>query len=506
MSTFNTVYHALVDTVGRRPSAPALRSLSRTFTYAELMDCVNCAAERLRDIGIEQGDVFAVFAQNCAEILFCYYAAAKLGAVYVPINPNMTSSEVRYIVGHCGAKRLFHDEYCAEVAAQAVELQHLSPLVDLARASGPASSSIDPTPTSPHDDFLIIYTSGTTGTPKAVLLDHDAQVAVCESLIRMWALTDRDITIVALPLGYLYGLSTAAAVSLGAGGMVVILPKFRPDDVLEALLRFRGTVFHGVPTMFTMMLEYGRQNDVHRDLSGVRQLISAGAPLLEETVERFRAQFNGRLQNYYAATECTPIFGAYADDLSLAPQGAIGRKAPGTSVKVLDRVGNECGPGVDGELFVRAPATMKGYFKDPVQTAASLKDGWFATGDLGHFDGNGYYYLTGRIKEIIIRGGANIAPAEVEAVLAAHPAVQEIAVLGAPDSIFGEVPVAFVVFRPQSAASAEELQHYAAASLAEFKVPRHFAFVNGLPIGKTGKVDKNALRKQWTDSHQAAAR
>ena len=497
MSTYLTVYEALSATAAHRGSAPALIFGDVQISYAELMRRIDGTAAALTDNGIAYGDAFAVYAQNCPEILYCYFAAAKLGAVYVPINPNMTAPEVAYVFSHCEAKCIFHDTVVAEAAHSAAPAASRQLLNVLTRSGNSTRGLAGAASISPHDDFLIIYTSGSTGAPKAVVLDHAAQVKVCEACIELWGISDQDTTLVALPLGYLYGLSTAAGVALRAGGVVALLPKFRPQDVLEAFHLTRATTFHGVPTMFSMMLEYAEQNAANYDLSGVRLMISAGAPLSDEVVERFARRFSKELQNYYALTECTPVFGRYASDPRPIPRLAIGKRAPGAAVRIVGPNEEECGPGVEGELYVRAAATLKCYRKDRELTGASLRDGWFKSGDLGRYDESGYYYITGRVKDIIIRGGANISPSEVEHVLSRHPAVHEVAVVGVPDRIFGEVPVAFVVRRPGYTASAEELIRHAETELADFKVPRQYCFEAALPLGKTGKVDKRALSTRW---------
>jgi long-chain acyl-CoA synthetase len=496
MTAALTVYQALGETVRRRRTAPALICGRTRVTYEELIARVDQTAAVLREMGLGHGDAFAVYAQNCPELLYCYYAAAKLGAVYVPINPNMTAAEVKYIFSHCEAKRLFHDAAAAEAAAAAVPAESRQAMSALSRKSD-RTARVDEAPVAPNDDFLIIYTSGSTGAPKAVVLDHAAQVNVCESLIELWGISDQDVTLVALPLGYLYGLSTAAAAGLRAGGMVAILPKFRPGTVLEALSETRASIFHGVPTMFSMMLEYSEQNHVSCNLSHVRLMISAGAPLPDEVGQRFARTFGKELQNYYALTECTPIFGRYAQDPIPPPPSAIGKKAPGAAVRVIGPGNREVGPGVEGELHVRGAATLKYYRGDPQLTASALQDGWFKSGDIGWYDEQGYYYISGRIKDVIIRGGSKISPAEVEGILSRHPAVHEVAVVGIADRIYGEVPMAFVVRRSGWDVSAEELIKHAESELADFKVPRHYSFQSSLPLGKTGKVDKSALKSQW---------
>jgi long-chain acyl-CoA synthetase len=307
------------------------------------------------------------------------------------------------------------------------------------------------------------------------------------------------VVLVALTLGYLYGLSTAAATGLQAGAQVVLLRRFHPGEVLSALMETRASVFHGVPTMYSMMLEYAEQNRLRLDLSFVRLLICAGAPLSHEMRQRFRQAFGKDIQDYYALTEARPVFGSYAGDPTPLPAGAIGRAAPCVTARILDGRQQECAIGSPGELVVRAPASLKRYHGDPELTSKSMHDGFFRTGDIGYCDADGYYFLTGRIKDIIIRGGEKIAPAEVELILAGHCAVQEVAVVGVADSKYGEVPVAFVVMRRGSQVLADELATFARASLADFKVPRTYIFQAALPLGITGKVDKAALRAAWQE-------
>jgi long-chain acyl-CoA synthetase len=348
----------------------------------------------------------------------------------------------------------------------------------------------------PNSDFLIIYTSGSTGTPKGIVLSHAAQVNAAAALSEMWGVGEKDVTVVGLPLGYLYGLSTAAAVGLQRGGTVVILRRFHPRDALEALVASKATIYHGVPTMYSMMLEFCEQQDLKFDLSQVRELICAGAPLPGEMRQRFATRFGRALHDYYAMTECTPVFGSYSSDLRPVPAKAIGRLAPGATVRILRPGGADCGVEEEGEILVRGAATMKRYLNSPELTNIAMKDGFVRSGDLGYRDSAGYYYISGRLKDLIIRGGANISPSEVEKALASHPGVQDAAVVGIEDRIFGEVPIAFVVRRHGSRVSADELVQHAEMLLSDFKVPRRYVFETELPLGKTGKIDKAELKRR----------
>jgi long-chain acyl-CoA synthetase len=487
-----TVFEALSAAAARDPGRTAIVFDGEAITYAELMDRIDLVARHLSARGIVKGSVFAAYSPNRPELMYCYYAAARIGAVFVPVNPNLTPSEVAYTCRHSGATHLFCDDSVAEAAREAVT--DASPLsLDALTAPAPTLAPPPDVALGPGDEFLIIYTSGTTGTPKAIVLDHAAQTNGPRALAEMWGVTEDDTTVVALPLGYLYGLSTAAAVGLQTGGTIVILRRFHPRDVLEALTTHRASVYHGVPTMYSMMLEYCEQRDLTFDLSHVRVLVAAGAPLADETRARFDSRFGAELQNYYAMTESTPVFAKLAGNPRPLPAGAVGRAAPALKVRIVRPDGSDCDEGEEGEILVRAAATMRRYLKAPEQTAAAFRDGLFRTGDLGRRDRDGNYFITGRIKDIIIRGGANISPAEVEAALARHPAVQDVAVVGIPDKIYGEVPAAFIVLRPGHRASAEVLQAHAALTLSDFKVPQLYLFETALPIGKTGKVDKATL-------------
>lgn len=492
-SSRSNVFEDLEARAHRDPERTALVFEGERLSYGALLSQIEDAAAHLHTLGLRRGDRFAAFAQNRPEIVLLYYAAAWIGAVYVPLNPNLTAPEVEYAVRHSAAKILFHDAVVAATLRAAVPEAVMLLPIEIVR--GPPAIAVPPrVDAGGNDDLLVIYTSGSTGTPKAILLDHTAQIGAAGSLAEMWDLTPADVTLVALPLGYLYGLSTAAAAGLQAGGTVVVLRRFHPRDVLEGLLFHPASIFHGVPTMYSMMLDYCEQEDLSFDLSGVRELICAGAPLPLETRRRFARRFGKELQDYYAMTEATPVFGKYSRDPDPVPEGSVGKAAPGLAVRIVRPDGTDCAPGEQGEILVRAAATMKAYLNAPEQTAAAFKGGLFRSGDLGHQDAKGFFHITGRIKDVIIRGGANISPSEVEGVLAEHPAVQNVAVVGAPDRVFGEVPVAFVVLRQQASVTEEDLVTHAAARLSDFKVPRRYHFETALPVGKTGKVDKGALR------------
>lgn len=350
---FTSVYEAFVASAERNPDKAAIVYEGEVITYSTLLGWIDNTASHLATLGIERGSSFAAYAQNRPELMFCYYAAAKIGAVFVPLNPNLTSPEVEYAFRHSGARVLFHDDAVAEAASAAVPAEALVSLHVLRETAAVGARMLDAA--TPEDDFLIIYTSGTTGAPKAIVLDQAAQIQGAAALAGMWDVSEADVTLVALPLGYLYGLSTAAAVGLQSGGTVVILRRFHPRDVLEGLVAHKASIFHGVPTMFSMMLEYCEQRHLSFDLSGARELICAGAPLPEEMRQRFAARFGKALQNYYAMTEATPVFGKFASDPVPIPEKAVGKAAPGLTIKILRPDGSECAVGEQGRSSFAPP-------------------------------------------------------------------------------------------------------------------------------------------------------
>ena len=476
------------------PERTALRQGDTRLTYAELVAGVDVMALRLAAAGVTAASTFAVLCENRPEIMLAYYAAAKLRAVFVPINPLLSAAEVEHVIRHSGAAILLHDAELLSVAESAMPDAARRWTFDRLAALEVGVRTLPSSATDAAADFLVIYTSGSTGTPKAVVFDQSAEIGGNASLIEMWGISASDITLVALPLGFLYGLSTAAATGLQAGGEVVLLRKFHPRDTLKALVERRVTVFHGVPTMFAMMLNCAEAEGLHVDLGGIRLLISAGAPLAEDLRRRFEARFGKRVDDYYALTEARPVFGRRFDDPQTPPRGAIGKAGPAVEVLVVGGNGRVLGVREHGELVVRAPGMFRRYAKAPELTERARGPLGFRTGDIGFYDEQGYFYIAGRIKDIIIRGGTNISPAEVENVLSGHPDVQLAAVVGAPDSTFGEVVAAFVTLRPGASATAQELIEHCGRQLAEFKVPASVRVMPTMPLGSTGKIDKNALK------------
>lgn len=490
------LYATLKEVADRQPGSTALVFKGQFDTYADLIGRIERAAAHLHAMGLRRGEAFSAYSLNRPEVIYALFAAAKLGAIFAPANVNLTIAELGYIVGHSDSKFIFHDPDASDLGDLRLAPGTCRSIAELGGSSDGASVD-DAAGVSEGDDLLITYTSGSTAMPKAVVHDHASQIDVAAALREFWQLSPSDTTVVAAPFGFLLGLSTVTVASLLAGARVVIHEKFRPGDILEALVSHNAAIYNGVPTMFQMMLEYSEQQGRTYDLSKMRALVSSGAPMPEELSRRFSEAFGKELQNYFGMTESYPLFGRYTSDRAPYPEGAAGRVSPGAIIRVVDSNGRECARGESGELHVRAAATIKRYHKNPELTAASFQNGLLKTGDLGYVDSAGFVYLTGRAKDIIKCGGSNVAPAEVEGVLLQFPNVQAVAVIGVPDKVFGEVPVSFVVMKPGASSTEVQLLEFAAGRLAKYKVPAHVRYVENLPQGPTGKVDKRQLKAAW---------
>lgn len=344
----------------------------------------------------------------------------------------------------------------------------------------------------PGDPALIIYTSGTTGQPKGVLLDHANLLAMTGSIIEHFKLTSADRSLLVLPLFHVNGLVVGVLSVLRAGGDTVIAPRFQAATFWEQVERHRPTFFSAVPTIYAMLESLGPQ--VEPDASSLRFVVCGAAPMSAELIGRFEARFGVSIIEGYGLSEGTVASVVNPLD-GLRKPGTVGVPLPGQSVWVLDSGGRRLPPGEAGEVVISGPNVMRGYLGRPDETARTIRDGWLYTGDVGRFDEDGYLTIVDRIKEMIIRGGENIYPKEIENALYAHPAVLEAAVVGAADDVYGEEPIAFVSTRLGHQTTAEELIAHCRTKVASFKVPRAVFIIPDLPKNAVGKIAKTELRK-----------
>jgi fatty-acyl-CoA synthase len=481
---------ALLDAVGGR-RAP--------ITYREWERQVNRTARWLREAHrIRRGDRVAILARNSVAYLDLLFACGKLGAILQTLNWRLTPAELRALLAPAPPALLVHGA-ATRAQTQALAASGLSlPVVDLdgeEEGSFAARADHDDTPIHeeirPEDPWVICYTGGSTGVPKGAVLTHGSVVANAVNTVAGWGLTQDDVAILNAPLFHVGGLSVLTTPLVLAGGTSVVCEGFDPGQVFE-LIRGEGvTAFFGVPTMFLALLQHPAWPS--SDLSRVKLVISGGAPCPEAILQAFWARGVG-LKTGYGLTEAGP------NNFGMPP--ALVREKPGSVGFPLFLVetrivadGRECGDGEVGELWLRGPHVFGGYWGRPEETAKALEGGWLRTGDLARRDREGCHWIVGRSKDLIISGGENIYPAEVEGVLMDHPAVAEAAVIGVPDERWGEVGRALVVLREGHAPDGEALLAFCRERLARYKVPKEVRWLDALPRTAAGKIDKPALRR-----------
>jgi len=486
----------------RTPEREALRFEGTTFTYGELQGQIDAVAGQLRGGGLSPGDRVGFLGLNQPAFLVTMFAAARLGAIFVPLNFRLTGPELAFIIGDAGVHTLVtdgaHRPVVDRIAGDLDVTVHLSadqaspgiPALDLAAAP------IDGGVTTDGDDVAIImYTSGTTGSPKGAMLTHANLWWNNTNALHNFDVLQDDVTLTAAPLFHIGGLNVITLCTLQKGGTVVLHRSFDPAAALQAIAEHRVTTMFGVPAMFQFMAQHPAFADA--PLSSLRTLICGGAPCPKPLLEVY-AERGVAIQQGYGLTETAPMVTFLAPEYALSKLGSSGRTPLFTEVKLIDHEGGEVRePNVNGEVWVRGPNVMAGYWNRPEATAEVLDDdGWFRTGDVAFVDEDGFLYIADRVKDMIISGGENVYPAEVESVLFDHPAVTDVAVVGTPDERWGETVTAVVVVAPGKSLSLEELREFAADRLARYKLPRRVEVIDALPRSASGKVLKFQLRTQ----------
>ena len=464
------------------PDGRALADRSRSLTNTQLLDRVRAAARRLNALGIGAGDVVALKLSNRIELVVLLFAAWRVGATITPVNPSLTDAEVARQLEDSAARLLIVGEGGGTTSG----------VLTIAVEEAFDASGTDPVP---HRDpaalALLIYTSGTTGVPKGVMLDHTNLEAMTGMGLQALRLGPADRCLLVLPLFHVNGIVVSVLTPLLAGASVAIADRFNPTTFFQTVELERPTFFSAVPTIFSMLAAL--PEDVRPDTSSVRFAVCGAAPAAAELLTRFEHRYGFPVLEGYGLSEGTcgstlnPVVGP-------RKAGTVGVPFPGQELRIVDGDGAELPPDADGEVVVRGPNVMRGYLGRPEDTAAVIVDGWLHTGDVGHLDADGYLTLVGRSKEMIIRGGENIYPKEIEDVLASDPAVVEAAVIGVPDETWGEVVVAFVQARPGTTIDVGTLRARCSASLSPYKRPKAIHILEALPKNAVGKLDKKSLR------------
>ncbi|MGW5573227.1 class I adenylate-forming enzyme family protein [Nocardia thailandica] len=457
------------------PDAPCLADDTTALTNARFLDRVLAAASVLHAAGVRRGDVVAVVLPNRVELVVVLFAAWRLGAAVTPVNPGLTDDDIGFQIADARAMVVVGDPARAGTTLD---------VAALARPAGPVAAAAQG-----DGVALIIYTSGTTGRPKGVVLDHHNLSAMCAMVIGALGLDHTDHSLLILPLFHVNGIVVSVLSPLLAGGHTTVAGKFSATGFFDLVERVRPTFFSGVPAVYAMLV--AQPSDARPDTSSLRLAICGAAPMPAELIARFEDRFGVPVVEGYGLSEgtCASTLNPVAGQRK---PGTVGLPLPGQRVTVVDPDGTELPAGARGEVVVSGPTVMRGYLGRPEETAKTVRDGRLHTGDVGYFDPDGYLVLVDRIKDMIIRGGENLYPKEIENALYAHPAVHEAAVVGVPDPVLGEVPVAHVV--TTDAVTAAELTEHCRARLAAFKVPAAIVLTTELPRNPVGKIDKKRLR------------
>jgi len=472
----------------------ALRLDELEMSYRALDLASARVAGLLRERGVEPGDRVGLMLPNVPEFAVVYYGVLRAGAVVVPMNVLLKQREVAFYLSDSGARMLFAWHGFAEEAeagARGTDAECVfvvpSEFARLISAAEPASDLAD---RAPDDTAVILYTSGTTGTPKGAELTHSNLSSNVAAVVKLHSFGEDDVLLGALPLFHSFGQTCSMNSAIAAGATLSLIARFDPGRALDIIERDRATVFQGVPTMYSAILHHPQREAF--DVSTLRVCVSGGASLPAEVLRSFEEAFGCTLLEGYGLSETSPVASSNRTDRERRP-GSVGMPIEGVSMRIVDESGADLPVGSRGEIVIRGPNVMKGYWGRPDATAEAIRDGWFRTGDVGVMDEDGYFYVVDRLKEMIIRGGYNVYPREIEEVLYEHPAIAEAAVVGVPDDKMGEEVGAAVVLKSGEDVSADELREYVKGEVASYKYPRKIWLVDELPKGPTGKILKREV-------------
>lgn len=493
------------------PDRVALLFRDAPLTYGQLAVQVNRVAAALRAEGAGRGDSVAVLLPNCPQFTITYYAAAALGAVCVPANPLLKPAELAHIWGDSAVKVVVTAPPLIEGARAALDtLDTLGSAARIVSVGGRAETPegiltfeelaalgrpepVNTTGIDEQDPAVCIYTSGTTGRPKGALLSHRNLVANCRQISQALDFHDTDNFLCVLPLFHSFAGTVCQNTALYCGAKSTILEQFHPARVMEAVARHRVTIFPGVPAMYGALLQVPAEAPF--DFSSIRFCVSGGAPMPVAIMQAFEQRYGTVILEGDGPTECSPVT-CVNPPHGVRKPASVGLPMPGVEMRIFNDADEELPPGEVGEIVVRGENVMLGYRNQPEETAEAMRCGWYHTGDLGKRDEDGYFFIVDRKKDMIIVGGLNVYPREIEEVLYSHPAVLDAAVLGVPDRKRGEEPIAVVALKPGQEVSGLDLIRYCRERLANYKIPRRVVFRESLPRGGTGKVVKRLLRKE----------
>jgi len=495
----------VLETAAARGARAALIDglTGRAITYAELPGQVDRVAGALARLGLRKGDVCAIFSPNTLEYPITVLALARLGVIVTTASPLCTCEDLRKQFTDSRPRFLFTSPAVRETANAISAAYPFERVFSYAPMDGAApfdellehDSAPPEVDIAPSDLFALPYSSGTTGLPKGVMLSHANTVSNVLQVQACGHLVDGQDTLIAfLPFFHIYGLCVIMMVGLRYGATIVVMPRFELEAYLDLVERYRGTMLHVVPPIVVALAKSPAVEK--RDFSSVRKLFSGAAPLGADVTEQCCARVKASLQQGYGLTESSPGTHISSDDPATIKPGSIGVPVPNTECRVVDpATGVDVGPGVDGEIWIRGPQVMQGYLNRPVETRATVDaEGWLHTGDIGHADADGDFFIVDRLKELIKYKGMQIPPAELEAVLLSHPAIADAAVVPRKHDECGEIPHAFVVLKGGATADEDEIIAFVAARVAPYKKIRRLDFIDAIPKSPSGKILRRVLR------------
>lgn len=507
----------LVETLSqsalRHPEHSAIIFEGQTFSYSTLETHITKFASGLSKLGINKGDKIALVVGNSPHFIISLYGALKVGAVVIPVNPLYSPDELVYILTNGDAKAVITLDLFLPLVEKAspilpnidhfiiCETKQESPyefkdnkLKSFTNVVGLGDVDFKGPELEDEDLAVILYTSGTTGKPKGAMLTHKNLYSNAMDAGHFLSFSSSEKVIATLPAFHVFCLTVALNAPLMYGATVILVPKFSPKEIFDIIRTYKATVFAGVPTMYNFLYQFPEGKT--EDFESIRLCISGGSSLPVALLENFENKFKVIISEGYGLSEASPVTTFNPLDRP-RKAGSIGTNISNVVNKVVNALGEEVAVGEVGELIVRGPNVMKGYYNMPEETAMTIRDGWLYTGDLARIDEDGYFYIVDRKKELIIVGGYNVYPREVEEVIYNHPDVVECAVIGIPDDNFGESVKAYVVSKNPSL-SVETLTEYSKAHLAKYKVPRSIEFISELPKNATGKILRRALKDSVT--------
>jgi len=503
LETYRTIGELVDFQAKKQGDKPFIISLEtgRAVTYRQLGERINRIVDNLRRQGVDKNDKVSILMPNIPEYAYIFFAPMKMGAVANPIDIHLQAPELQYILEHAESKIVVTTSDLIPLLQEVWQLWGKALPVailnegdeDLQLQQAPATTPAPPAEVSADDEAELLYTTGTTGRPKGVLLTHSNLLYEAQFIIDGHSLTENDRCLCLLPFFHINAEVVNLVAGLLAGSSIILPRRFSASAFWPALAKYEATWFNAVPTIYSFLLNRPKEEAENLDLPRLQFGRSASAPLPVSVLNTFRERFNIGIIETYGISETASQVTTNPRETSQQKAGSAG-KAQGCKVKIINQEGQVLPPGQEGEIMVKGENVMKGYYKNPEATAEAITpDGWFHSGDLGYLDEDGFVFITGRIKELIIRGGENIQPREIDEVLYSHPKIQDAATVGVPDPLYGEEVKSFVVLRPGEKCLEEELLEYCRRRLAAFKCPKSIAFIEEMPKSPGGKIIRRKL-------------